>query len=214
MDVMQTLQDQGVLDVDGTRLDYRMIGPRPAEAPTLVLLHEGPVAIRDDVPDRLAAATKLGVFACSPAGGQSSLEDMTQAARHTLPRVLAAIGFRRGLLAGQGDGASIATLYVGGNQDHRVRGLVLLAPRNPAFQSWEITDALAYIRVPILIVQGERDPHARRYIEVTREECYCPVEAMVLPGHSPQREAADETLGAIADFTDRIMRVHAEAAAA
>src|SRR6202034_930965 len=43
-------------------------------------------------------------------------------------RLLAAIGFQRGILLGHSDGASIATIYTGSVQDHRVRGLVLIAP--------------------------------------------------------------------------------------
>src|SRR6202035_5424618 len=45
-----------------------------------------------------------------------------------LPKLLDAIGFRRGLLLGHSDGASIATIYAGGVDDHRVRGVVLIAP--------------------------------------------------------------------------------------
>jgi pimeloyl-ACP methyl ester carboxylesterase len=45
-----------------------------------------------------------------------------------LPAVLAAIGFERGILLGHSDGASIATIYAGSVQDHRIRGLVLVAP--------------------------------------------------------------------------------------
>jgi pimeloyl-ACP methyl ester carboxylesterase len=45
-----------------------------------------------------------------------------------LPRLLDAIAFRRGLLVGHSDGASIAAIYAGSIQDHRVRGLVLIAP--------------------------------------------------------------------------------------
>ena len=36
-----TLADQGFLELGEMRLEYRMIGPRPDAAPTLVLLHEG-----------------------------------------------------------------------------------------------------------------------------------------------------------------------------
>ena len=45
-------------------------GPGPAEAPTLVLLHEGlgSVALWRDVPARLAEATGWGVFAYSRFG--------------------------------------------------------------------------------------------------------------------------------------------------
>ena len=53
---------------------------------------------------------------------------MQDEARDALPRLLAAIGFRRGLLLGHSDGASIAAIYAGSIQDHRVRGLVLIAP--------------------------------------------------------------------------------------
>ena len=53
---------------------------------------------------------------------------MHEEARDVLPRVLDAIGFRRGLLVGHSDGASIAAIYAGSIQDHRVRGLALMAP--------------------------------------------------------------------------------------
>ena len=89
-----------------------------------------------DFPDKLAAATGLGVFAYSRQGyGQSSpatlprpLDFMHVEAREVLPRVLDAIGFRSGVLVGHSDGASIAAIYAGSVQDHRVRGLVLMAP--------------------------------------------------------------------------------------
>ncbi len=45
-----------------------------------------------------------------------------------LPQVLDQIAFRRGILLGHSDGASIAAIYAGGVQDHRIRGLVLIAP--------------------------------------------------------------------------------------
>ena len=84
----------------------------------------------------LAAATGAGVFSYSRAGyGNSSpsvlprtVAFMHEEAREVLPRVLDAIGFRRGLLVGHSDGASIAAIYAGSVQDHRVRGLVLMAP--------------------------------------------------------------------------------------
>ena len=76
------------------------------------------------------------MFAYSRAGyGQSSpsklprpVSFMHDEARDVLPRVLDAIGFRRGLLVGHSDGASIAAIYAGSVQDHRVRGLALMAP--------------------------------------------------------------------------------------
>ena len=264
-----TLSDAGFLDFGGPRLEYRMIGPRPGEAPTIVMLHEGlgSAALWGDFPDRLASATGAGIFVYSRAGyGQSSpvtlprpLSYMHEEARDTLPGLLSAIGFKRGLLLGHSDGASIATIYAGSIQDHRVRGLILIAPHffvedlsiasiaeakaayaqtdlrtklarwhkdpdnafrgwndawlDPQFREWNITTELAYIRVPVLIVQGQDDQYGTvRQIEAAQEECYCPVEVALLAGakHSPQREAPEATLKAVSEFSNRLLRDHAE----
>jgi pimeloyl-ACP methyl ester carboxylesterase len=132
------LADDGLLDLGSARLEYRMIGPRPDAAPTIVMLHEGLgcVGLWGTFPDKVAAATGAGVFVYSRSGyGRSSpakrprpLSFMDEEALDVLPRVLASIGFQRGILLGHSDGASIATIYAGGVQDHRVRGLVLMAP--------------------------------------------------------------------------------------
>ena len=69
------LDDSGFLTLANQHLEYRMIGPRPDQAPTLVLLHEGlgSTGLWGDFPDRLAQATGAGVFVYSRAGyGQSS----------------------------------------------------------------------------------------------------------------------------------------------
>jgi pimeloyl-ACP methyl ester carboxylesterase len=258
----QDLADQGFLELDGLRLEYRMAGPRPHQAPTLLLLHEGlgSAGMWGDFPEKLSAATGCGVFAWSRVGyGHSSpatlprtLDFMHVEAEHILPRLLEAIGFQQGLLVGHSDGASIAAIYGGSVQDHRVRGLVLMAPHfivedvtmdairqvRQAFdttdvrqrferwhadadatvrgwtdvwmnndpKSWDISERLAYIRVPILIIQGEDDNYGtRRQIEIAQEECYCPVALLLIPGirHVPHREASEATLSAIADFCRR-----------
>src|SRR5699024_7012135 len=72
-----TQQEDAIVDyleVDGTRLEYRWIGPAPEAAPTLVFLHEGLgcVALWKDFPDRVAAATGCGVLVYSRAGYGSS----------------------------------------------------------------------------------------------------------------------------------------------
>jgi pimeloyl-ACP methyl ester carboxylesterase len=265
-----TLADQGFLELPPLRLEYRMIGPRPDAAPTVVMLHEGlgSAAAWGSFPDQIAAATGAGVFVYSRAGyGQSSpgvmprsTSFMEEEASDVLPRVLDAIGFRRGLLLGHSDGASIATIYAGSVQDHRVRGLILIAPHffteeiglaeirrarksfeagglrdrlkawhadvdcafyswnepwlQPAMRGWDITEALGYIRVPILIVQGEGDQFGSlKQVETAQRECFCPVETLVLPGirHVPQREAPELTLNAVTGFINRLLRDHCEA---
>ena len=63
--------------------------------------------------------------------------------------------------------------------------------------------------VPVLVMQGSADPYGTlAQVRAVEEECYCPVETVLLPGvgHAPHRERPDETLAAIAAFTDRIFR--------
>ena len=261
---MSSLTDTGMLDLGDQQLEYRWVGPRPNAAPTLVLLHEGLgcVGLWGDFPERLATATGLGVFLYSRAGyGASStialprpINYMDPEAKTVLPRVLQAIGFQRGLLIGHSDGASIATIYAGSTEDHRISGLVLIAPHffaeemglaaiaqakvafesgdlrqrlarwhqnvdaafrgwngawlDPGFRAWDITDALAYIRVPVAIIQGVDDQYGtQRQIAVAEEECYCPVEVTLLDGvqHAPQRESPDRVAQVIAEFAKRTL---------
>ena len=65
-----TLAPTGFLTIGASDLEYRMIGPAPDDAPTLVMLHEGlgSAALWGDVPDKLQAATGAGVFVYSRAG--------------------------------------------------------------------------------------------------------------------------------------------------
>src|SRR5271156_3030851 len=135
---MTTLAPSGFLTIGASDLEYRLIGPQPADAPTIVMLHEGlgSAALWGDFPDRLQAATGTGVFVYSRAGYGAStpvklprgLDYMHVEALETLPKLLDQIGFRRGLLVGHSDGASIAAIYAGGISDHRVRGVAMIAP--------------------------------------------------------------------------------------
>ena len=84
----------------------------------------------------MQAATGAGVFVYSRAGyGASTPGEAAAAARlhaHRGARRVAeaarSIGFRRGLLLGHSDGASIAAIYAGAHQDHRVQGVAMIAP--------------------------------------------------------------------------------------
>ncbi|MBR0697260.1 alpha/beta hydrolase [Bradyrhizobium lablabi] len=255
----------GLLRIDGSDLEYRMIGPSPESAPTIVMLHEGlgSVGLWGDFPERLQAATGAGVFVYSRAGYGAStpvnlprpLDYMHVEALEVLPKLLDQIGFRRGLLVGHSDGASIAAIYAGSRQDHRLQGITLIAPHfvvedisvksiaevktayettnlkeklarwhndvdnafygwngawlDPNFRDWDISDYLAYIRVPVLIVQGVDDQYGTmRQVEIAREECYCPVDVAVIDGagHSPHREASAATLAAITEFAEAALR--------
>ena len=79
------------------------------------------------------------------------------------------------------------------------------------FRSWDISECLAYIRIPLAILQGADDQYGTiRQIEIAQEECYCPVEVTMIPGagHSPHREAPEATLDAISEFAGRILDMH------
>lgn len=128
----------GRLTAGGKDLEYRVWGPSPDSAPTLVLLHEGlgSVAQWKDFPERLVSATGCGVLAYSRAGyGHSesvdlprSLNFLSDEAEGTLGAVMDAAGIKQAVLLGQSDGASIAAIYAGSVSDLRVRGLILIAP--------------------------------------------------------------------------------------
>jgi pimeloyl-ACP methyl ester carboxylesterase len=132
------LADEGRLDLGDQQLEYRCIGPRPEAAPTIVMLHEGLGSARlwGPFPDLLAKATGCGIFAYSRAGyGASSpvplprpLTYMHDEALDVLPRLLNAIGFRRGALLGHSDGGSIAAIFAGGIADPRIEAVSLVAP--------------------------------------------------------------------------------------
>src|SRR5712691_2830558 len=135
---MPALSRSGFLRIGASDLEYRMIGPAPDDAPTIVMLHAGLgcAALWGDFPDRLQALTGAGVFVYSRAGYGAStpvtvprpLDYMHIEALDVLPKLLDKIGFCRGLLLGHSDGASIAAIYAGGIQDHRVRAVAMIAP--------------------------------------------------------------------------------------
>ena len=262
---MTALSPSGFLTLGAQNLEYRMIGPPPDQAPTIIMLHEGlgSAALWGDFPEKLQAATSAGVLVYSRAGYGAStavklprpLDYMHIEALEVLPKLLERIGFRRGLLVGHSDGASIAAIYAGAHQDHRVQGIVLIAPHfivedisvasiaaiktayettdlrsklarwhkdvdnafhgwngawlDPRFRNWDISECLAYIRVPIAILQGVDDEYGTiRQVEIAREECYCPVDVTEIPnaGHSPHREASGAALDAVSEFANAVLR--------
>ena len=149
---------------------------------------------------------------------------MTREAMDVLPDMLSEIGLQRGILLGHSDGASIAAIYAGSIQDHRIRGLILMAPHfvtepmglaaiaktkeayetgnlrarlaayhsdvdntfrgwndawlDPAFADWNIEAAIAYIRVPVLAIQGRDDQYGTlaqiRALEEQSSRCRAP----------------------------------------
>ena len=187
---------------------------------------------------------------------------MEREAADVLPRVLDLIGFGRGVLLGHSDGATIAALYLGSHQDHRVRGLGLIAPHffsepeqleairdirrsfettdlrdrlarhhgsnidcafygwnsvwlDPEFESWDVSEVIGYIRVPILYIQGEDDAYgSRAQADVVVAESYAPVDVEFIEncGHSPHLDQPERTLETVATFVERLDRIEAAVA--
>lgn len=262
---MTNLTPTGFLTIGSASLEYKWLAPQSADAPTIVMLHEGlgSVGLWGDFPEKLREATGAGIFVYSRAGyGRSSkvalprpLDYMQREALDVLPKVLDAISFKRGLLLGHSDGASIAAIYAGAHQDHRLQGVALIAPHfivedisgksiaeiktafettdlkaklarwhedvdnafygwnaawlDPKFRDWDISEYLAYVRVPIMILQGVDDQYGTlRQVEIAQDECYCPVDVKVISGagHSPHREAPAATLNAVEQFAKATLR--------
>src|SRR5262249_60665759 len=64
---MAAVAPSGFLPIDGSDLEYRMIGPSPDKASTIVMLHEGlgSAGLWGDFPDKLQDATTAGVLVYS-----------------------------------------------------------------------------------------------------------------------------------------------------
>lgn len=124
---------QRALVVRGKRLEASWHGPAPAEAATLVFLHDGLgcVELWRDFPQRLAEATGCGAFVYSRLGhGRSDPGELQRSLRfmheeaEVLAEVLDAAGIQKAVLVGQSDGASIAIIHAGSPGARRVVALV------------------------------------------------------------------------------------------
>ena len=123
--------------VEGRRLEYELIAASEADAPTLILLHEGLGSLAQwrDSPSRLAQATGCATLVYSRLGyGRSDaltevrrVDYMHVEALETLPALREALAIADPVLVGHSDGASIALVHAGARR-WPVRGLILEAP--------------------------------------------------------------------------------------
>lgn len=130
------MQDYGFIEVDNVSLEYHWIAGK-ADAPVLVLLHEGLgcVDMWKGFPKLLASNTGLSVFVYSRQGyGRSDACELPRPVSYMhdeakrLDEVLSLVPGKSFILVGHSDGASIASIYVGSDPEHDIRGLVLMAP--------------------------------------------------------------------------------------
>jgi pimeloyl-ACP methyl ester carboxylesterase len=123
--------------IGGRRLEYELIAAGDADAPTLILLHEGLGSLAQwrDFPSHLAQATGCATLVYSRLGyGQSDalaqarrVDYMHVEALETLPALRDALAIADPILVGHSDGASIALIHAGARR-WSVRGLILEAP--------------------------------------------------------------------------------------
>ena len=125
------------VSIDGARLEYKWHGPPPADAPTLVFLHEGLGSVSQwrNFPAELCARLGCSGLVYSRCGhGRSdaltaprSVGFMHDEAITVLPRLLDVFEVRRPILVGHSDGASIALIHAGSGAGDPF-ALVLEAP--------------------------------------------------------------------------------------
>jgi pimeloyl-ACP methyl ester carboxylesterase len=115
--------DLDFVTVDGARLEYAWHGPSPADAPTMVFLHEGLGSVSQwrRFPAELCSRLGCGGLVYSRCGyGKSdawtaprTTRFMHHEALTVLPRLVDMFGIRRPIIVGHSDGASIALIYTG-----------------------------------------------------------------------------------------------------
>ncbi len=79
---------------------------------------------------------------------------------------------------------------------------------HPDFRNWNIEEYLPKIKCPMLVIQGRDDQYGTMaQVEAVQRQSRGPVEVLALDHcrHSPQRDRAEATLGAIAKFVGEIV---------
>ena len=75
------------------------------------------------------------------------------------------------------------------------------------FENWSVSDAIDTIAVPVLAIQGERDPYGTiAQIDELRARLRVPPQVVLMDdcGHAPQREQPHRLLDAIGRFVERL----------
>jgi pimeloyl-ACP methyl ester carboxylesterase len=84
---------------------------------------------------------------------------------------------------------------------------------NPDFKSWSIEEFLAYIRVPVLAIQGLNDQYGTlAQIDALVSGSYAPVDVALFENcmHSPHLEQPQKTIDTVSEFLTRLERIERE----
>jgi len=135
--ILQTQGELGDVIVDGKRLEVLWLASSQADAPVIVMLHEGlgSIAAWKTFPQQVTAHTGCSVLVYSRYGHGNSdklLEKRPVTFMHyegqvVLPELLGKLGIERPILLGHSDGGSIALIFAG-TYPERCAALILEAP--------------------------------------------------------------------------------------
>lgn len=81
---------------------------------------------------------------------------------------------------------------------------------NPDFEKWDVSEVIDYLRVPVLVIQGQDDEYGTlAQIETLETRSYSPVERLVIDGcgHAPHLEQPDLVRAEITGFLARLERI-------
>jgi pimeloyl-ACP methyl ester carboxylesterase len=84
---------------------------------------------------------------------------------------------------------------------------------DPGFEDWNIAEAIDYLRIPVLAIQGADDQYgSMAQIEEIESRIYSPVDVEIIADcrHSPHIEQPRKTLEVVAEFCTRLDRIEKE----
>jgi pimeloyl-ACP methyl ester carboxylesterase len=209
------------VNIGDNQLEFVWHGPGPAEAPTLVFLHEGLgcVAMWRDFPEQLVAKTGCAALVYSRAGyGNSdpcelprSVRFMHDEALVTLPRVLDAFQIREAILVGHSDGGSIALINAGGDVNHEDTKNTKTADNNRN-QTGELSPKTLIrgliLEAPHVFVEEVGLESIRKIAEEYRAAIVSVPSSEILEGRMPANRSQDA--GAPSVLKQRLARYHGE----
>ena len=84
---------------------------------------------------------------------------------------------------------------------------------DPGFKDWNVSEAIDYLRIPVLAIQGRDDQYGTlAQVQEVEDRAYCPADLAILEDcqHAPHLEQPDQTLSIVSEFVARLERIEAE----
>ncbi|MEP0943325.1 MAG: alpha/beta hydrolase [Rhizobiaceae bacterium] len=84
---------------------------------------------------------------------------------------------------------------------------------DPEFRQWNVADAIDYLRIPVLAIQGRDDAYGTlAQIDEIKGRIYSPLDIEILDecGHAPHAEQPEQTRDIVAEFAARLKRIETE----